>query len=141
MRKRENDPMENSHTMTDLLLLAAKMHALKKAVFSKPDDPDEKRAVLTLRTVGGKECLQLESFRTDNKALHENLPVAPSDRLVELTDRHGQVNLFTSAGECELRRARSGKVTLIGGEKLHRALTAGTAEPVETGTTVKKAVF
>ena len=132
MRKRENDPMENSHTMTDLLLLAAKMHTLKKAVFSKPDDPDEKRAVLTLRTVGGKECLQLESFRTDNKALHENLPVAPSDRLVELTDRHGQVNLFTSAGECELRRARSGKVTLIGGEKLHRALTAGTAEPVET---------
>ena len=105
-----------------LLLTAFEKEALNKAVLSKPADPDEVRTVLTPRRVGGATVLQAESFRRDNKAFHENIDPANADRLRELIASHGQANLFTSAGDCELRRSKSGKTTLLGGEKLARAL-------------------
>lgn len=122
--------MEPANELQELILLAATGHTLKKAVFSKPSDPGEKKSLLTLRSISGNECLQIERFQTDNKALHENLPVAPSQRLNEEIEAHGQINLFTSAGECELRRSKSGKTTLIGGDKLRRALSSGKAEVI-----------
>ena len=111
--------------LLDLLLAAFEKQALSKAVFSKPFDKTQVKTVLSPRAIGGKLVLQAETFLADNKAVHEN--IAPEDRarLGELIAAHGQVNLITSAGECELRRSKSGKVTLIGGEKLHRALSGG----------------
>ena len=117
--------------MMDLLLLlltAFEKEALVKAVFSKPADRAEVRTVLTPKTMGGRRVLQAETFRADNKAVHENIDPADADRLRALTDAHGQVNLITSAGGCELRRSKSGKVVLLGGDQLSRAL-AGTAPP------------
>ena len=111
-----------------LLLTAYEKEALVKAVLSKPTDRAEVRTVLTPRTVGGRGVLQAETFRADNKAVHENIDPANADRLRDLIGAHGQVNLITSAGDCELRRSKSGKVTLLGGEKLDRAL-AGEAPP------------
>lgn len=118
--------------LRELILLAAQGHTLKKAVFSKPGNPDEQKTVLTLRRIGGKELLQAEIFRTDNKAMHENLPVAPSSRLDDLIASRGQVNLITTGGECELRHAKSsasGK--FIGGEKLKKALQMPSAAQLE----------
>ena len=121
--------------LQELLLLAAARHMLTKAVLSKPGDSREKKTVLTLRRIGQDERLQAERFLTDGKALHENLPAAPSPRLEELLSAHGQINLLTAAGECELRRSRkSGTATLLGGEKLKKALLAlpeGVLEPEE----------
>ena len=112
-----------------LILLAARRRAIKKAVLSKPQDLALQKTVITLRAIGGKEVLQAECFFADNKAKHKNLSLDADDELETLLRAHGQVNLITSVGECELRRAKKSEtVTLIGGEKLRRALESPVAE-------------
>ena len=108
----------------ELILAAAEKRQLKKAVLSKPCNSEDRRAELTLRHIGGRDCLQAETFRTDNKALHENLPLEETDRLVSLLERYGQVNLLTAVGESELRKNKRGTVTVLGGEKLRKQLDA-----------------
>ncbi len=116
--------------MGELIALAGEKALLKKAVFSKPRDQGTLRMTVTRRLVGGRAVLQAETMRKDNKALHEN--IAPEDRarLAELVSLFAQVNLITTAGECELRRSKNGKITLIGGEKLLRAMGKGDAPTV-----------
>lgn len=111
-------------TLIALIVAAAEKRQLKKVVLSKPDDAQELRTVLTLRRIGGRECLQAERFQTDNKALHENLPVAPEERLQALVEGHAQINLLTAVGDCELRRGKRGTLTLLGGESLKKRLDA-----------------
>lgn len=108
-----------------LLLTSFEKQSLIKAVFSKPADKATLRTVVTPRTVGGRTVLQAETFRTDGKAIHENVPPEDVSRLRALIAAHGQANLFTSAGDCELRTSKSGKTILLGGEKLARALAGG----------------
>ena len=108
--------------MGELIALAAQSGALKKAVFSKPDDPDLQRTVITLRRIGGRVMAQAESLRTDNKAMHENIPAENAARFTALAEGFGQVNLITTVGSCELRRSKSGNRTLLGGENLRKAL-------------------
>ena len=121
-----NDPVS-------LLLLSLEREALRKAVFSKPTDPDDLRTVLTPRRIRGTVVLQAETFRADNKALHENIPPENVSRLETLFASHGQVNLITSAGDCEIRTSRSGKRVTLGGDKLLRALSAGVAPKIAIG--------
>ncbi len=117
--------------MTELICRAAEAERLKKVVLSKPSDKAVKRTVITLRSIKGKLVLQAERFTSDNKALHENIEPEATERLLELLAGYGQINLITTAGECELRRSASGKSTLIGGEKLARALSSAVAPTVE----------
>ncbi|MBR7099302.1 MAG: SAM-dependent methyltransferase [Clostridia bacterium] len=113
--------------LQELLALSIDGSAFKKAVFSKPDDQAEQKTVLTLRRMGGRMVLQAERFCSDNKALHENLPadsVQSSKRIRELITSHGQVNLLTTAGDCEYRRSKKGEnAVLLGAEKLRRRLS------------------
>ena len=117
--------------MGKAIVQAACTHALKKAVLSKPRTEETLRTVLTLRMIGGRQVLQAETFYRDNKARHENIATDALERLVELIGAHGQVNLMTTAGDCELRRSKSGKTTLIGVEKLTRALQKDGVAAVE----------
>ena len=111
--------------MGELIAQAATMGILKKTVFSKPDDPAVLRTVITLRTVGGRVVAQAETLRTDNKAMHENISTDDTARFCQLTALFGQVNLLTTAGDCELRRSKSGNHTLLGGENLQKKLQKG----------------
>ena len=122
---------ESYRRMGELILSAAKGALLKKAVFSKPDQKEICRTTLTARTIGGKAVLQAESLCSDHKALHENIALENSARLASLASTFSQINLITSVGECELRRSKGGKVTLLGGEKLARAMES--AEPSVPG--------
>ena len=108
--------------LVDLILAAAEGKSLKKLVLSKPSDAAVLRTVVTLKQIGGRLVAQAETFVRDNKAIHEN--IAPDDvaRFLELCGQFGQINLITTAGECELRTSKSGKSTLLGGEKLCKAL-------------------
>ncbi len=124
--------------MGDLIALAACGKRLKKAVFSKPHDAGVVRAVLTLRTVGGRPVAQLETFTADDKALHENIPTDNAARFSSLAESFGQVNLLTTAGDCELRISKSGKATLLGGDKLARALTDTDAPTLSVGDNNRK---
>ena len=115
-----------------LILLSAEQQILKKAIFSKPADKAEQKTVLTRRLIGQRAVLQAETFRSDNKAVHRNLDLASPDtegELLALIAAHGQVNIITSAGECEMRQnKRSDKVALIGSQRLRRAMESGKAE-------------
>ena len=108
--------------IAELISASGKRGALKKAVFSKPEDKANVKCTLTLRLVGGKTVLQAETLRADNKALHENIATDDVERLLQMTSAWAQINLITTQGECELRSSKKGKVTLIGGDKLARAM-------------------
>ena len=115
-------PNEQFLRMGELISLASCGGTLKKAVFSKPDDRENVRMTLTLRRLGGKTVAQAETLRADHKAMHENVELQNAQRFASLVEGYAQVNLLTTVGECELRRSKGGKVTLIGADKLLRAL-------------------
>ena len=108
--------------IVELISASAEQGSLKKAVLSKPEDKANVKCTLTLRLVGGKTVLQAETLRADNKALHENIATNDTERLLEITSAWAQINLITTQGDCELRSSKKGKVTLIGGDKLARAM-------------------
>ena len=113
--------------IVELISQAATKGALKKAVLSKPQDAANVKCTLTLRRVGDKTVLQAETLRADNKALHENLALGDVSRLGEIASPWAQINLLTTLGDCELRSSKKGKVTLLGGDKLSRALAENDA--------------
>lgn len=123
--------MTSYQQLAELIALALSKGTVKKAVFSKPRDAAVRRAVLTPRALGGRLVAQMEIFCTDNKAKHENLSPDDVARFSELAEAFGQVNLLTTAGDAELRVSRSGKATLLGGDRLRRALEAGNVPRAE----------
>ena len=122
--------MTAAEKLASLIKLSADKNALKKAVFSKPSRADILRAVASLRSVGKKAAIQIECFTKDNKALHKNIFLDSdsfeTDIESEISD-YMQVNLITVCGECEYKCSRSGNSTVIGYEKLLRALEGHTA--------------
>ena len=129
--------MENTtpvSRLANLIILAAARGALKKVTFSKPQDKTVVRAVLTLKQIGDNRVLQLESFLTDNKAIHKNLPADSAEALMPILDGFMQVNVITTAGDCERKRSKSGTETLLGDKKLMTALSAADVAVVPTRT-------
>ena len=121
-------------TFAFLVELASKNKILKKAVFSKPHDKSVVRMVATLRIIGKKEVLQAEFFMSDNKAIHKNIALDElRDNLSLTIPTYSQINLITTAGDCELKRSKSGKTTLIGANKLFSAIKDGRTTTVAVG--------
>ena len=134
--------MEPAITLASLIASAAEAEILSKAVFSKPHDKTISRVTLTLKRVKGETVLQLETLRVADvadtqvngkkpvQASQENmtLPDAP-ERLTALVGQFDQINLMTTAGNCELRRAKSGKETLLGATPIQKALNGGDNTP------------
>ena len=117
--------------MGELIALAAQSGALKRATLSKPTDKQTVRCVLTLRKIGKGIAVQAETFRADNKALHENIATDDVNRLSMLVDGFSQVNLITTVGDCEFRRSKSGKCIILNEAKISRALQGDTAPAAE----------
>ena len=118
---------ENACTeLCELLIRSASLGALRKAVFSKPQDKSIIKAVASPISVGGSACLQIEFFHTDNKATHKNIALGDNtvSTVLQIATGFGQINLLTALGDCEMRTSKSGKCTLIGSEKLKRKLEA-----------------
>ena len=125
-------------TLAALIAAAAEAEILSKAVFSKPVDKAVSRVTLTLKKVKGETVIQLETLRVADvadaavngkkpvQASHENLTLADAPaRLASMTGEFDQINLMTTAGNCELRRAKSGKETLLGATPIQRAIDGG----------------
>ena len=113
-------------TCAKLITDAARAGLLKKAVLSKHTSPDTVKTTLTVRRIGGKNCLQAESLHTDNKAKHQNIAIGDDDALLSLLATAGQINILTTLGDAEYRTAKSGKVTLLGGDALQKKLAGAT---------------
>ena len=113
---------ENKELLCRLILKSAGAGALKKVVFSKPSDKSIKKVVMSLKHISGKDMLQAEIFHTDNKATHDNLALGDAGRIGEYIENFSQINLISTAGECEYKVSSSGKSVVIGGGKLESQL-------------------
>ncbi len=134
--------MEPAITLASLIASAAEAEILSKAVFSKPHDKTVSRVTLTLKRVKGETVLQLETLRVADvadtrvngkkpvQASQENMTLSDApERLTALVGQFDQINLMTTAGNCELRRAKSGKETLLGATPIQKALNGGDNTP------------
>ena len=120
------------HRLAQLIFKAASTRKLKKAIFSKPQDKSLLKSVLTLKESGKRCYLQIEYFHKDNKVTHQNLSCDDTaiSALRDFSADYAQINLICSVGECEYKRASSGKEVLLGGDKLERKLSASEGETV-----------
>lgn len=106
-----------------LILKAYGLQILKKVVFSKSSDKEIIKCVLSPKLVSGKDALQAESFYTDNKARQKNIFSSDMEsEILNMIDVYSQINVITSGGDCEYKVSKSGKATIIGGDKLERAM-------------------
>ena len=86
---------------------------LKKAVFSKACDKNIVRTVARVfAKKDGESFVQLETFTSDNKALHKNLSISEApEYLAELTlSQYLQTNIVGAKGECEIKISKKGKI-------------------------------
>ena len=113
---------ELQQALAELLSLAAKKRFLKKAVFSKCTDKDTLRAVATLFEKGGEVHLQIETFKKDGKALHQNLLPSDTDTLCDTITGYAQINLIGDGADAEYRRSKSGSETILGEKKFTTAI-------------------
>ena len=131
----ENIKKDVLSDICELIITAAKKQALKKAVLSKPNDKTLQKAVVTLRSSGGKVFLQAEYFHKDNKVTHKNIALDDTtvSVLADISENFSQINLLTSDGDCEYRHSSSGKCVLLGADKLKRRMAytdSGAIAPV-----------
>ena len=116
--------LENKELLCRLILKSAQTETLRKAVFSKPADKSIKKTVISPKSISGEVVLQAEIFHADNKATHENIKIGDVSRVAEYIDGYSQINLLTTAGDCEYKVSQSGKSVVIGGAKLENQLFA-----------------
>lgn len=117
----EKTPAEIYFSVAEAITKCAADGTLKKAILSKPNDKTVIRTVLTGKMLSGKAVVQAETFKSDNKAIHKNLSLADSnvtESVSVLAQDFSQINIISSAGECELRRSKNGKITVKGLAKL-----------------------
>lgn len=105
-----------------LISLAAKKRFVKKAVFSKCEDKNVRRATMTLFAKGDSILLQMEYLMADGKALHKNISPDDTDALTEAALPFSQINLLGDGAETEYRRSKSGSEIILGDKKFSEAL-------------------
>lgn len=108
---------------------AAEKYALRKAVFSSPTQSATRKLTITPVLLRGETVYRLERLTSDGKAAQENvkpdaLPQLASDALGDFS----RANIYAADLEASYMRAKSGRETALGCEKLRRAL--GCAQPV-----------
>ena len=119
------------YAFAKLVSLCGEKKALKKAVLSKPDDKAIIKIVITRKVIGGKDVLQCEKFTADNKAYHQNISPSDIDALALLIKDFSQINLISTVGDAELKRSKSGKITLINDRKLLSRLNQDIVESTD----------
>lgn len=118
--------MDQTESTVNLILSAAEKGYLRRATFSKPADPSVLRATAEPMTAAksGLAALRTVTYLGDGKAIQKNYPLTDGAEaaLLSMAAGYAQINVITTVGECELRTSKGGKVTLLGGDKLARAL-------------------
>ncbi len=89
--------------------------ALKRIVFSKPQEKDDVRAVLMPVILKGKLHFQLARQKKDGKVHHRNISVGDIRAFGEgMLSAFRQWNLFTEAGEGQVMVSSKGQVKAVG---------------------------
>lgn len=100
--------------MKNIIENALSRKILKRIVFSKPKDNAIKKISASVFSSKNGEFVQFESFTADNKAVHKNVELEnASDYAAELGASFAQINIITTAGECQVLTSKKGKVTIV----------------------------
>lgn len=119
-------PLEPLENLISALTAAINDRTLKKLVLSRPDDKNIIRAEGKLFMNKEKLLLQLETFFTDGKARHLNLPVSDAPKAIsDLLGNYRQLNVITTGGDLEARLSSKGKLLVNGKLGKGEALSAG----------------
>lgn len=112
--------------MKQLLAHIFENQILTKLTLSKCQDSTILRTTGRLVLLKGKLFLALESFLSDGKAIHQNIPAEQAaDALMELVPgQYKQMNIHTTGGDCEVKVSKKGKVTVIDRIRRNNAQTA-----------------
>ncbi|MBE6574347.1 MAG: SAM-dependent methyltransferase [Ruminococcaceae bacterium] len=88
---------------------------LKKIVLSKPINKAVTKSVAKLITMKDELYLQIETFHTDGKATQKNIKAsdAPEALVLMVGHEYKQMNVITTAGECQIKVSGKGKVTVL----------------------------
>jgi SAM-dependent methyltransferase len=113
----------NKSDFLNLIKISFGKEALKKLVLSRPQTGEINKISCRLVAHRGRRMLAMEYFLPGNTVSHKNLGEDQLDELIPLIDEYKQINLITALGDAELKRAKSGKETVIGGENLRRKLS------------------
>lgn len=111
--------------MKNILTHVIENQILTKLTLSKCEDTNILRTVGRLVLLKGKAHLALESFLKDGKAIHKNIPLdeAADYLLTLIPQKYKQANIQTSAGDCEIKVSKKGKITVI--DRIRRDGTKG----------------
>ena len=112
--------------MKNLLTYIFENQTLTGLTLSKSEDKTILRTTGRLVKLKDGIFLALESFLTDGKAVHKNIPIGDAtDALLGLIpDQYKQANFRTTCGDCEIKVSKKGKVTVIDRIRKENAATA-----------------
>lgn len=101
--------------MKEILSYVIEHKLLTKLTLSKSGNPEVLRASGRLIEIKGECYLALEQFLSDGKAVQKNIPAADAAEEIAnlLPDAFKQLNMMTSAGTCEVKVSKKGKITVI----------------------------
>ena len=101
--------------MKEILSYIIESKILKKLTLSKSADSTILRTTGRLIQLKDGVYLALETFLSDGKAVHKNIPAGDAaDALLKLIpDNYKQMNIQTTGGDCEVKVSKKGKVTVI----------------------------
>lgn len=99
-----------------LCLTSSQNGSLSSLTFHSPKKKGERRKVRgTLKNISGRRVVQLESFLTEGRVTHENIPVDRIDsQTADLLDgEFGKADILFDGGSASIMISKNGKVTLI----------------------------
>lgn len=101
--------------MKQILTYIFQNQTLMGLTLSKCEDATVLRTTGRLVKLKGGVYLALESFHSDGKAVHKNIPVGQAvETLLSLVpEKYKQMNIRTTGGDCEVKVSKKGKVTVI----------------------------
>lgn len=100
--------------MKNIIENALSRKILKRIVFSKPRNTDIKKISASVFSSKDREYVQFESFTADNKAMHKNIEIEnAAEYAAVLGESFAQINIITTAGECQVLTSKKGKVTIV----------------------------
>lgn len=115
----------NNAEFVSLILECVRREALKKLVFSKPQDTEVSKISARLVSHRGKRHLSAELSLPGNTVSQKNIPEEKIASEIEpLFESYSQVNLITQLGDAEWKRGKRGEVVL-GGDALLRKISGG----------------
>ena len=106
-----------------LITAAFKKGDIRKLVFSRPVSSEIKKVTARLAEHKGRRLLALEFALPGDTVKHKNVGESElCSEMAALGVEYMQINLICSSAEAEYKVSKSGKCTLLGLDKLRRAL-------------------